>query len=85
MVGQLVRASRRGPEGRYPASQDELVKHATKAGADDDVLNTSQALPDRTFDGPNAASQAYAEGDDVLRAALIHGRRDTRYEGTASW
>lgn len=44
----------------YPASKDELVEHARSAGADDAVLEHLEALPDRTFDGPNAVSQAYS-------------------------
>lgn len=44
----------------YPAGRDELVEHARSAGADDAVLEHLQALPDRTFDGPNAVSQSFA-------------------------
>jgi hypothetical protein len=44
----------------YPASRDELVAHARSSGADDAVLEHLRALPDRTFDGPNAVSQAYS-------------------------
>ena len=44
----------------YPASKDELVEHARGQGADDDVLSQLESIPDRTYDGPNAVSQAYA-------------------------
>jgi hypothetical protein len=44
----------------YPAGRDELVEHARKQGADDAVLEGLAKLPDRSFDGPNAVSQAYA-------------------------
>jgi hypothetical protein len=44
----------------YPAGKGELVEHARSAGADDAVLEHLEALPDRTFDGPNAVSQAYS-------------------------
>jgi hypothetical protein len=44
----------------YPATHDELVEHARSSGADDAVLDQLKALPDRTFDGPNAVSQAYS-------------------------
>lgn len=45
----------------YPASRDELVEHARQSGADDAVLQHLEALPDRTFDGPNAVSQSYSK------------------------
>lgn len=44
----------------YPAGRDQLVEHARKQGADDAVLEGLSRLPDRSFDGPNAVSQAYA-------------------------
>lgn len=36
----------------YPASKDELVKHAEDSGAGDDVLSALRGLPDRQFDAP---------------------------------
>lgn len=45
----------------YPANRDELVERARSNGADDAVLSGLQALPDRSFDGPNAVSQAYSK------------------------
>jgi hypothetical protein len=44
----------------YPATRDELVAHARSLGADEAVLDHLGALPDRTFDGPNAVSAAYS-------------------------
>jgi hypothetical protein len=44
----------------YPADRDKLVEHARSSGADDAVLDHLKSLPDRTFDGPNAVSQAYS-------------------------
>jgi hypothetical protein len=44
----------------YPADRDQLVEHARGQGADDAVLEGLSALPDRTFDGPNAVSQEYS-------------------------
>lgn len=44
----------------YPCSRDELVEHARSQGADDAVLQGLEAMPDRTFDGPNAVSQAFS-------------------------
>ncbi|WP_298251418.1 DUF2795 domain-containing protein [uncultured Arthrobacter sp.] len=36
----------------YPASKDDLVKHAKDNGADPSVMETLQGLPDRQFDSP---------------------------------
>jgi hypothetical protein len=36
----------------YPASKEDLVKHAQDKGADDTVLETLNNLPDREFDSP---------------------------------
>jgi hypothetical protein len=44
----------------YPCGRDELVEHARSKGADDDVLEHLRALPDRTYDGPNAVSAEFA-------------------------
>ena len=45
----------------YPASRDDLVKHAEGKGADDDVLEGLRAIEDRTYDGPNAVSAAFSK------------------------
>jgi len=42
----------------YPASKEDIVRTATDAGADDDVLNALEGLPDREYDGPTAVSEA---------------------------
>jgi hypothetical protein len=44
----------------YPADRDTLVEHARSQGADDAVLENLGKLPDRSFDGPNAVSEAYS-------------------------
>jgi len=44
----------------YPCGRDELVEHARSKGAGDDVLAHLRALPDRTYDGPNAVSAEFA-------------------------
>lgn len=36
----------------YPASKEDLVKHAKDKGADGTVLETLENLPDREFDSP---------------------------------
>lgn len=42
----------------YPCDRDGLVTAARKNGADAEIIDTLEDLPDRTFDGPNAVSQA---------------------------
>lgn len=42
----------------YPASKDDLVKHAKEQGADDNVQQTLQQLPDQKFQTPADVSQA---------------------------
>ncbi|OLF09996.1 DUF2795 domain-containing protein [Actinophytocola xanthii] len=44
----------------YPADRDALVEHARSQGADEDVLRGLESMPDRSFDGPNAVSQAFS-------------------------
>jgi len=44
----------------YPASKDEIVRTAQDAGADDDVLEALDGIPDREYDGPTAVSEAIA-------------------------
>ena len=42
----------------YPASKEDIVRTATDAGADRDVLDALEGLPDREYDGPTAVSEA---------------------------
>ncbi|MFL6073626.1 MAG: DUF2795 domain-containing protein [Mycobacteriales bacterium] len=44
----------------YPASRDDLVKHAKGQGADDKLLDILRRIPDRRYDGPNAVSSEVA-------------------------
>ena len=44
----------------YPASRDQLVRHAEAKGADDAVLEGLKGIPDREYNGPNAVSQAFS-------------------------
>ena len=44
----------------YPADRDTLIEHARSQGADDAVLEGLSRLPDKSFDGPNAVSEAYS-------------------------
>jgi hypothetical protein len=45
----------------YPASNEDLVKHAERQGADENVLDVLWRIPDREYDGPNAVSKAISE------------------------
>jgi hypothetical protein len=45
----------------YPASKDEIVRHAEQNGADDNVLAVLRCIPDRQYDVPNAVSQEISE------------------------
>jgi len=44
----------------YPASKDDLVRHAKDKGADDAVLGTLENLPDREFDSPTDVNKEAA-------------------------
>jgi hypothetical protein len=42
----------------YPASKDDIVRTAEEQGADQDVMDALNGIPDREYDGPTALSQA---------------------------
>ena len=42
----------------YPVSKDTILETAKKNGADKDVLDALQGLPDREYDAPTAVSKA---------------------------
>ncbi|NKY87376.1 DUF2795 domain-containing protein [Nocardia veterana] len=42
----------------YPCDRDEIVAAARSNGAGDDVISALEDMPDRTFNGPNAVSEA---------------------------
>ncbi|WP_280294201.1 DUF2795 domain-containing protein [Nocardia abscessus] len=42
----------------YPCDRDGILATAKNNGAEKDVLDALEAIPDRTYDGPNAVSQA---------------------------
>ena len=46
----------------YPASKQEIIKHAKDKNTDSDVMTLLQGLPNQTFASPN----------DVLQ--MLHGR-----------
>jgi hypothetical protein len=44
----------------YPASKEDIVRTAKESGADENVLNALEGIPDREYDGPTAVSEAVA-------------------------
>lgn len=42
----------------YPASKKELIAHAKKQGADRDISDLLEELPDEEFETPAAVSKA---------------------------
>jgi len=42
----------------YPASKQDIVSSAKDSGADDNVLDALNGLPDKTYDAPTDVSQA---------------------------
>jgi Protein of unknown function (DUF2795) len=45
----------------YPASKEELVKHARQRGADQEALRTLESLPRDRFNSPNDVSEAVGD------------------------
>lgn len=41
----------------YPAHKKDLVEHAKKQGADENVLYTLDRLPEREYDGPTGVAK----------------------------
>jgi hypothetical protein len=47
----------------YPASKDDLIRHAEKEGADQNVRDALARLPDERFQTPADVSQAIGKLD----------------------
>jgi hypothetical protein len=47
----------------YPASKDQIVEHAKQNGADREVLDALQKIPDREYEGPSGVSSEVGGGD----------------------
>ncbi|WNZ26048.1 DUF2795 domain-containing protein [Leptolyngbya sp. NK1-12] len=45
----------------YPASKDDLIDHAEEQGADDDILDLLEQLPDEEYETPTDVNQAVGE------------------------
>jgi Protein of unknown function (DUF2795) len=42
----------------YPASKEELIKHAQQQGADENAMSVLQQLPEQDYQTPTDVSQA---------------------------
>lgn len=47
----------------YPASKEEVVKHAKSKGADENIMRTLEQLPDEDFETPTDVSKAIGQID----------------------
>ncbi|MDJ0455799.1 DUF2795 domain-containing protein [Arthrobacter sp. NQ7] len=47
----------------YPAKRDDLLSRAKDAGADSNVIEALEALPDREYDSPTAVSSAISDSN----------------------
>lgn len=45
----------------YPAQREEIIDKAEEEGADDDILNLLQQLPDKEYESPTEVSSAVAK------------------------
>lgn len=45
----------------YPATKDDLIEHAESQGADDNVLDTLEQLPEDEYETPADVSKAVGE------------------------
>jgi hypothetical protein len=44
----------------YPASKQDILRTARESGADEEVVDALNAIPDRQYDDPPAISEALA-------------------------
>jgi hypothetical protein len=45
----------------YPANRDALISRAKESGADSNVLDALQNIPDKEYDSPTAVSSAVSD------------------------
>ena len=45
----------------YPANKETLISRAKESGADSNVLDALQNIPDKEYDGPTAVSSAVSD------------------------
>ncbi|MER7700477.1 MULTISPECIES: DUF2795 domain-containing protein [unclassified Streptomyces] len=46
----------------YPAGKEAVVDQARRNGADEEIMEVLQALPDQEYDSPAAVNKAVANG-----------------------
>jgi hypothetical protein len=42
----------------YPASKEEIIKHAQENGGSDEVVQALQGIEDREYEGPSGVSES---------------------------
>ena len=42
----------------YPASKEQIVRHAQEHGGDEEVIEALKKIPDREYEGPSGVSSA---------------------------
>jgi hypothetical protein len=42
----------------YPASKDQIVRHAEQHGGDEEVIEALKGIADREYEGPSGVSSA---------------------------
>jgi hypothetical protein len=47
----------------YPASKDEIVEHAKSKGADENIMDTLEQLPEEDYETPADISKAIGKID----------------------
>ena len=47
----------------YPASKDEIVEHAKSNGADENIMDTLEQLPEEDYETPADVSKAIGKID----------------------
>lgn len=47
----------------YPANRDALVSNAKDSGADSNVIEALEAIPDQEYDSPTAVSSAVSDSN----------------------
>ncbi|PVZ07781.1 DUF2795 domain-containing protein [Actinomycetospora cinnamomea] len=52
----------------YPGGPDELAEHASKQGADQELVDTLKGLDKQQFDGPNAVMSKLGEAGILGRS-----------------
>jgi hypothetical protein len=45
----------------YPANREALISRAKESGADSNVLDALQSIPDQEYDSPTAVSSAVSD------------------------